>query len=90
MRVFGKIAQAAKSASGFVGRAASAAVVTVAAAGQAMAVDATLPSTGVDVGGYTNALVTNLGGVIGTAIGAGFAIFAIWMGFKYVKRAIRG
>jgi hypothetical protein len=50
----------------------------------------TLPTTGVDVGSYTSALVTNLGTVAGTAIAAGFAIFAIWMGFKYVKKAIRG
>ena len=56
----------------------------------AFAVDASLPATGVDVGSYANALVTNLGGVIGVAIGAGFAIFALWMGFRYVKAAIRG
>ena len=49
----------------------------------AFAVDASL-------GSYANALVTNLGGVIGVAIGAGFAIFALWMGFRYVKAAIRG
>lgn len=101
MRVLGKIASAAKSAAGFVGRAAQAvgnkvatiavaAIVSVVCAGQASAVDATLPATGVDVGSYSNALVTNLGTVIGTAIGAGFAIFALWMGFKYVKTAIRG
>lgn len=54
------------------------------------AADVTLPSTGVDVGGYVSALVTNLGGVLGIAIGAGFALFAIWMGVRYVKAAIKG
>lgn len=54
------------------------------------AADATLPATGVDVGAYANALVANLGGVIGVAIGAGFAIFALWMGFKFVKKGVRG
>ena len=54
------------------------------------AVDVTLPSTGVDTGSYVAALVTALGGVMGTAIAAGFAIFAIWMGYKYVRKAIKG
>jgi hypothetical protein len=58
--------------------------------GVASATEVTLPSTGVDVGSYVTALVTSLGTVAGVAIGAGFAIFAIWMGFKYVKKAIRG
>ena len=56
----------------------------------ATAADVTLPSTGVDVGGYVSALVTQLGGVLGVAIGAGFALFAIWMGVRYVKAAIKG
>lgn len=54
------------------------------------AVDVTLPSTGVDTASYVAALVTALGGVMGTAIAAGFAIFAIWMGYKYVRKAIKG
>ena len=56
----------------------------------ASAVDVTLPATGVDTGSYVAALVTALGGVMGTAIAAGFAIFAIWMGYKYVRKAIKG
>ena len=64
--------------------------VTGAAIGAASAADVTLPSTGVDVGGYVGALVTQLGGVLGIAIGAGFALFAIWMGVRYVKAAIKG
>ncbi len=66
------------------------ALLTAVAAASAFSAELTLPSTGVDTGGYTNALLQNLGGVIGQAIGAGFAIFAIWMGFRYVKSAIRG
>ena len=54
------------------------------------AADVTLPATGINVGDYVAALVQNLGGVSGVAIAAGFAIFAIWMGFKYVRKAIKG
>jgi hypothetical protein len=71
-------------------RALSVLTATAAAIGGASAADVTLPSTGVDVGGYVSALVTNLGGVLGIAIGAGFALFAIWMGVRYVKAAIKG
>ncbi len=65
-------------------------VLSILVGASASAVDVTLPSTGVDTGSYVAALVTALGGVMGTAIAAGFAIFAIWMGYKYVRKAIKG
>jgi len=49
-----------------------------------------LPDTGVDLSGYVASLTTTLGGQLGLAIGAGFALFALWMGFKYIKSATRG
>lgn len=49
-----------------------------------------LPSTGVDVGSYVDLLVATLGTNAGKAITAGFALFALWMGFRYIKSAIRG
>ena len=65
-------------------------VLSILVGASASAVDVTLPPTGVDTGSYVAALVTALGGVMGTAIAAGFAIFAIWMGYKYVRKAIKG
>lgn len=49
-----------------------------------------LPDTGVDTSGYAAALLTKLGGTISVAIGAGFAIFAIILGVKYIKRLVKG
>ena len=66
------------------------AVLAISALSTVHAADVALPATGVDVSAYVNALVQDLGSVTGIAIGAGFAIFALWMGFKYVRRAIKG
>lgn len=49
----------------------------------------TLPDTGVDVGSYVTVLVTSLGAIIATVIGATFAIFVIRRAISWVKGYVR-
>ena len=67
----------------------TAALAIMAMGSVASAVEGDLPTTGVNVGAYVTSLLTNLGTVIGLAIGAGFAIFALMLGVRFVKKLVR-
>lgn len=49
----------------------------------------TLPETGVDVSMYVSTLVSSLGAVIATVVGATFAFFVIRRAISWVKGYVR-
>jgi opacity protein-like surface antigen len=59
----------------------------VAVASVASAADVTIPSTGIDMGGYISASILTLGGIVAVAIGGYFAFWAIKKGLSWANKA---
>ncbi len=62
----------------------------IAASGGLSAAEGDLPDLGVDISPYATSLGTKLADVIGAAIAIGFAIYALLLGVRYVKRLVKG